>query len=236
MPVKFVSALLFALLFSASVASPVAADRVSIFRFESIRTIEDMQAFLRMQFPPGTPRNALRQVFMKQAGATGLVHPVSQSSEKYLYDINLCRYYIWRWNISGDFDMDDNLKQLYLNGQALYEGADPLLSAANTTGGQNQKIVQIKRPRPEADKGETAPAAMVYDHDGNLETVLDQKLLGTGPSQVDPANMGKMITYTDVSPWRSIFDMDDAKEIVPYAGDCAAADAKYGGPATAAAP
>jgi len=236
MPVKFVSALLFFLLFTTGAAQTAAADRVSIFRFESIQTIEEMQAFLRAQFPQGTPRNVLRQVFIKQAGATGLVHPVFQSSEKYLYDINLCRYYIWRWNISGDFDMNDKLQQLYLNGQALYQGADPMLSAANTPAGQNQKIAQIKRPRPEADKGETAPAAMVYDQDGNLETTIDQKLIGVGPSQVDPANMGKMVTYTDVPPWRSIFDMDDAKEIAPYAGDCAAADAKYNGPATAAAP
>ena len=49
-------------------------------------------------------------------------------------------------------------------------------------------------------------------------------LVGTGPSRADPANMGKLITYTDVDPWRSIFDFDAADRIVPYQGDCNKAD------------
>jgi hypothetical protein len=32
--------------------------------------------------------------------------------------------------------------------------------------------------------------------------------------------MGKLVTYTDVEPWRSIFDFDAADRIVPYQGNC----------------
>ncbi len=35
--------------------------------------------------------------------------------------------------------------------------------------------------------------------------------------------MGKIHAY-HVEPWRSIFDLDEAKTIVPYAGYCAVAD------------
>ena len=39
--------------------------------------------------------------------------------------------------------------------------------------------------------------------------------------------MGRMVAYTDVDPWRSIFDSDSADAIVPFQGSCLAADALY---------
>ena len=65
---------------------------------------------------------------------------------------------------------------------------------------------------------------MLFDRDSDLKTTDDQALIGSGPSRPDPANMGKMVVYSEVDPWRSIFDFDIADRIVPYQGNCENAD------------
>ena len=82
----------------------------------------------------------------------------------------------------------------------------------------------MSRPRPEASRGESSLGYAIVDGDGNLETIEDQALMGGGPSRPHPANLGRMRVY-QVTPWRSIFDADPAARIVPYSGDCAAAEA-----------
>ena len=92
--------------------------------------------------------------------------------------------------------------------------------------GQNGSTVKITRPRPEAFKAKAASAAIIYDQfDAVLKTIDDQELPGLGPARLEPANMVGMRHLYHVEPWRSIFDMDAARAITPYAGDCAAADA-----------
>jgi hypothetical protein len=78
----------------------------------------------------------------------------------------------------------------------------------------------MQRPRPEASKGENSLTFLVYDGDSDLQTSDDQVAMGAGPSRADPANMGQMIIYKDVDPWRSIFDADPARFIASYSGTC----------------
>jgi hypothetical protein len=204
------------------------------FRFESQTSLADMQSALRHDVSVGSPRDQVRAIFVNQGGATLKIHPTQAGVEKYIYDINLCSYYIWRWNISADYDSGGKLKQIYVNGEpALPDGSAPRTLPKDPPG-QNGAIVKITRPRPEAYKGESSLAAVIWDHDANLKTIDDQELMGGGPTRADPTNMGTLHAY-HVEPWRSIFDMDDAKTIVPYAGDCAAADAAMA-KARAAAP
>ena len=53
--------------------------------------------------------------------------------------------------------------------------------------------------------------------------------LGTSRADLRHAfvDMGKMFVYSDVDPWRSIFDFDPADRIVPYPGSCERADKIY---------
>lgn len=201
------------------------------FKFENIKSLDDMEAFLKENFPIGTDRDKLRDIFMKQGRATGFPHPRAAGVEKYIYDINLCYYYVFRWNISADYDGDNKLQRLYLNGREVYGAKDPIVeNALKDTVGQSiqQQILKVQKPRPEAYKGETALSALVYDRDGDLGTIDDQKLIGAAPDRADPNDMGKLIMYTDVLPWRSIFDHDHAQLIVNATHDCAVADMKYG--------
>jgi hypothetical protein len=94
---------------------------------------------------------------------------------------------------------------------------------ADTRQGQ-ASIFKMRRPRPEATKGENELVFLLLDADSNLKTIDDQVLSGTGPSRSDQANLGPAHGYVNVEPWRSIFDFDDAGRVAPYSGDCAGAD------------
>ena len=84
-------------------------------------------------------------------------------------------------------------------------------------------IFKVKRPRPEADLGEKELAFIVIDADGDLKTLDDQVLMGGGPTRASIATPGKLHMYSNVEPWRSIFDFDPRRtHIAPYPGDCAA--------------
>jgi hypothetical protein len=194
------------------------------FQFEAETILTDMQNLIRRDFHVGSSRDLVRAAFLTSGGATLKTHPTQAGVEKYIYDINLCSYYVWRWNISADFDTSGGLKQLYVNGEpALAEGSPPR-ALPKVSPEQKGAVIKIIRPRPEAFKGKNSLAAIVMDHDGNLATIDDQELLGAGPTRADPANLGSLHVY-HVEPWRSIFDMDAANAIVPYSGGCAAADA-----------
>lgn len=181
------------------------------FQFENIQSLDEMQAYLDQSFPVGTPRQKVREAFVNQGRATLKTHPVMTGVEKYIYDINLCDLYVWRWNISADYDEGEKLQRIYLNGRN-----DPRVTQIKEAPGQKSAIYRGQRSRPEAYKGEKSLAFIVFDMDANLKTAQDQKLAGAGPSRPDPKNMGRLITYVDVDPWRSIFDMDSADGIHAY--------------------
>lgn len=199
-----------------STAAPVK----TTFNFASITSIEEMSAYLRAHFPLGSSQNDLRQAFVIQGGATLKKHPLSPDIEKYIYDINLCNIYIWRWNISADYDAKGKLVQAYLNGNALFPNGRPQqVVSKKAEPGKKASLYRVQRPRPEANKGEVSLGYILFDRDSDTKTINDQAVIGTGPSRADPVNMGKVVAYTDVDPWRSIFDSDSANHISPYR-DC----------------
>lgn len=189
------------------------------FRFEGQASVEEMRALVQRDFSGASTRDQVRAVFVEQGGATLKRHPRNGDVEKYIYDINLCGYYVWRWNISADYRADGRLEQLYVN-------AEPVLGAAKPPEAPKKgPFYRGDRPRPQAFKGEASLAVIFADRDGDPTTQDDRIILtGVGPTRADPINMGRAYPYHG-EVWRSIFDADDAGVVVPYAGDCAAVDA-----------
>ena len=195
------------------------------FKFESVTTRDEMVALVRSMVPLGTSRTAVRAIFVKNGQATLIVKPDDPKIEKYIYDLDLCQYYIWRWNISADYDDGDRLRQIYVNGNIVHPDGNPLKVVLKVAEpGKKASIYKAKRPRPEAHKGETSLSFVMFDRDSDFTTTNDQVIVGAGPSRADPMNMGTIIAYSDVDPWRSIFDSDPAERIVPYRGDCMEVD------------
>lgn len=190
------------------------------FRFEAEISYSDMRSFVTRTFSTSSTRDQVRAAFVEQGGATLIFHPRKFDIEKYIYDINLCSYYIWRWNISADYSRDGSLSQIYINGTPqLGDAAEPALP-------KKGPFYVITRPRPEAYKGEKELKAVVTDRDGDPKTTDDMDILtGVGPMRADPLDLGSAVNERGVV-WRSIFDFDDAKFIAPYPGDCAAVDTK----------
>ncbi len=211
-----------ALLILPSCPLPLRAETPKSFQFESYISLDDMRHFADTQFPIGSPRNSLRKTFVSEGKATLITHPTQIGVEKYIYDINLCGYYVWRWNISADYDSDEHLLQSYVNGEPTFPSGRQKKDARVLGNSSHAAIYKLKRPRPEADKGENELAFTLIDGDGNLKTIDDQVLIGGGPTRASIATPGRLHMYSDVEPWRSIFDFDPADHIAPYSGDCAA--------------
>jgi len=210
---------------SLSYAGPAMAESAGTFHFESILTLDDMAAFIHERFPLGSSRDELRRTFVSEGQATLKLNPNEAAVEKYLYDIDLCSYYVWRWNISSDYDSDGKLLQAYVNGNVVFPNGRPKKTVPKIAKeGQKASIFRMQRARPEAYKGEKSLTFMLFDRDSDLTTTDDELVIGGGPSRADAMDMGKLIVYIDVDPWRSIFDSDSAERIVPYAGDCAEVD------------
>jgi hypothetical protein len=203
--------------------SPAAgADPPKPFHYESYIDLDDMRHFLEVQFPLGSSRAALRKTFVDDGKGTLIDHPTQVGVEKYIYDVNLCRYYIWRWNISADYDAEGRLLQAYVNGEPVFSSGTPKKDGRVFGNSRHASIYKVKRPRPEADLGEKELAFIVIDADSDLKTIDDQVLTGGGPTRASIATPGRLHVYSDVEPWRSIFDFDPADPIAPYPGDCAA--------------
>ncbi len=219
---RYIKNLLIAALALTGLAGTVNANDANQFRFESVHDLDGMRNFVRNQFRSGSARSDLRRILVDQGNATLVVHPTSSNVEKYIYDINLCDLYIWRWNISADFTDADVIAQIYVNGEAVFENAtsDPLepdMRKDKTGTG----VYKMARPRPEAFRGESTLMYVLIDQDVDLATKSDQMLIGGGPTRADPRDFGELHGYESV-PWRSIFDDDKAQTIVPFKGQCPA--------------
>jgi hypothetical protein len=203
----------------------VEAGAEASFSFESVTSLDEMSSMVRSKFPLGIPRAVVRRSLLDEGHATLRIKPDDSSIEKYIYDIDLCQYYIWRWNISADYDASGHLRQAYVNGNIVFpEGTPKRTIPKIAENGKKASIYKVQRPRPEAYKGERSLAFLLFDRDSDPRTTNDQALIGAGPSRPDPMNMGRLVTYTEVDPWRSIFDFDAAERIVPYQGDCKEVD------------
>lgn len=195
------------------------------FAFESVSTLDDMSSLIRARFPLGTSSANLRRTFVEEGHATLKIKTGAPGIEKYIYDIDLCHYYVWRWNISADYDASGQLLQAYVNGNIVFPSGNPKKIISKISEQEKKaSIYRVQRPRPEAYNGENSLGFLLFDRDSDPTTKDDQALIGAGPSRADPTNMGRMVTYTEVDPWRSIFDFDPADRIVPYQGRCEDAD------------
>jgi hypothetical protein len=207
-----------------------AVGALSGFHFEDVTSLEDMQQYIRQQFSIGSPRDLLRTVFVSEGKATLKVNPLHAAVEKYLYDINLCNYYIWRWNISADYDDNGHLKQAYVNGEPVFASGPQKRTTKDLPPG-TPKLLRGTRLRPEAWKGETRLAFVAYDAGSPSQTpsesLVDRLAIGTGPTRSNPVDMGTVHGYAGVDLWRSIFDWDAADTIHAYSHSCTAADAKW---------
>jgi hypothetical protein len=212
----------FICLFAASFLGTAQADTRTPFRFESIVDLSDMRQLIEQRFQPGSPRAALRATFVTEGKGTLKTHPSQAGVEKYIYDINLCRYYIWRWNISADYDAGGHLIQAYVNGDPVFAGGPQKKDGRALGASARAHIFKVVRPRPEADLGEKELASQVIDGDGDLATIDDQVLFGGGPTRASIGSPGHLYVYSNVEPWRSIFDSDAASAIAHYPGDCEA--------------
>ncbi|MHC2439524.1 hypothetical protein [Bradyrhizobium sp. USDA 4451] len=194
------------------------------FTFESIVSLDEMEQFIRAKLPLGTGRDAMRRTFAEAGRATLKIHPTQVGVEKYIYDINLCEYYVWRWNISADYDAAGRLLQAYVNAWPVFpNGKPPRDPLAGIRPDQTAGIYQMQRPRPEARKGESSLSFLLYTADPSLKAIDEQAFIGGGPTRADPLNMGTL-KVAKGEPWRSIFDFDEAAFIARYPGDWAAVD------------
>lgn len=218
----------FFVLIVATLSAPVIAQSggAKPFSYHDVRTLDDMRAFIRGRLPVGTARSKIHEIFVDGGGGTPRRHPTQARVEKYIYDINLCGYYVWRWNISADYDEAGRARQIYVNGEPALPDGDQVrrFDQGRKRPRQLESISRMSRPRPQATKGESSLGYLLYDLDSNHGTIDDQQLIGGGPTRADPIQMGKLHVYK-VEPWRSIFDQDDARNIAAYRGDCVRIDA-----------
>jgi hypothetical protein len=195
------------------------------FAFETVDSLDAMAKLIHQRFVLGTPRDDLRNVFVAQGQAKLTPNPTDPRTEKYLYDIDLCGYYVWRWNISADYDADLRLRQAWVNGEPVFgDGPQKALPPSDATG-RRQAVVKGMRERPEAVKGDTSMSYLVLDPDVGSTASHAVFLTGTGPSRPDPVDFGATHVYTNVDPWRSIFDNDPADPLVAYQRNCRTVDA-----------
>lgn len=209
-----------AALLLAGTSAPAAAEPAT-FRFESVVSLDDMRDLIRREVGKSGTKDEMRRIFITEGGATRIPHPASPGSEKYVYDINLCQLYVWRWNISADYAASGQLREVYVNGEPVLDpsATDPLMppipeDAKKSSAG----IYMMQRLRPEASKGENSLGYVLIDADGDQRTTGDQILAGAGPTRADPDNFGNLHGYKTI-PWRSIFDTD-AAPVVPFGGKC----------------
>lgn len=193
------------------------------FSFHAVTSLDAMQSLLKRTFVLGTNEAAIDKAF-QAAGAKRYKHPDLPGVEKWVYDINLCRVYVWRWNISANFDASGALTQIFVNGDPVHAGGDkPRDASAIAEGnGKPQEIYKGTLPRPEASLGESSLAFIMFDVDTTSDKESDRFVNGAGPTKANPGDLGKIHVY-NTELWRSIFDGDRAKSVTKYSGSCPSA-------------
>jgi len=191
------------------------------FRFETILSLDQMRSYLQKQFPLGTSKSDVQDHLVVQGKARMYLHPDQPNVEKYVYDINLCKLYVWRWNISANYNSTGTLTQIFMNGEIVHSAGDaPRAHEDVKKSGDRAQILKMKRPRPEARLGKSMLVFLAYAVDGEKTEDYDLFIIGAGPSRADPSNLGKVHVYTNVELWRSIFDKDPAWAVRPSPKSC----------------
>jgi hypothetical protein len=200
-----------------ALAVPAAA---ADFSFHAIVSLDAMQSTLKRTFSLGATEAAIDGTF-RAAGAKRYKHPDLPGVEKWVYDINLCRTYVWRWNISANFDTAGELTQIFVNGEPVHARGDKPRDASEiaASNGKPQAIYKGTLPRPEASLGENSLAFIMFDVDTTSNKASDQFVNGAGPTRADPIDLGSLHVY-NTELWRSIFDGDRANSVVDFSGTC----------------
>lgn len=178
------------------------------FRFDDHPEIDAMREFIIATLPLGTARDKVRDTFVENGKATIITHPGRKRTEKYLYDIDICGIYLWRWNISADFDDDEKLMQAYVNGKPVHMSGKPDPLAIGYNPDILHKLQSKKVSRAGADKFPDI-FYQLLDSDGDLATTGDQSVSGPGYRAAMPYTFVEPYYYKGVFPWRSIFDEDN---------------------------
>lgn len=205
---------------ASAAAIPASAKEPSAFRYDAVVSLDDMRDLIRSELNRSSSRDEVRRRFVTEGHATLIVHRTAPDSEKYIYDINLCDLYVWRWNISADYAPSGRLREIYVNGEPVLDPAavDPLMPTSADGAKTGAGVYKMARPRPEASKGENSLGYVLIDADADRRTTDDQMLVGAGPTRADPHDFGKLHAYNTV-PWRSIFD-DDIAPMTAFRGRC----------------
>lgn len=201
------------------VLAPGAAN--AAFKFEQFASLDDVRGYITAHLPLGSARENVRHIFVEEGGARVQSYPGNPTIEKYTYNINLCRTYVWRWNISANYNADGSLTQAFVNGEPVHAAGDPRRSsqAVQKPAGRG-KIEKGWKHRPEADRGENALAYIRLNLEASSNDVGNKFIIGGGPTRADPANMGALHAYSDVEQWRSIFDDERGEPVHDYSGNC----------------
>lgn len=195
------------------------AESAAPFKFEDYPALDDMRVYIENNFPLGSKRDDMRHAFVGEGKAVLVEHPRQKGVEKYIHDIDLCGHYVFRWNISADYDDGGKLLQAYVNGRFVFmSGKTPYeipLYAVNS----RSKTRVTARTRPDAPGGKQSNKYWLFDADGDPKTPDDELADGSGLQRADPGYISYTLDYEKVEPWRSIFDNDDAGPLTNFA-DC----------------
>ncbi|MBW8638536.1 hypothetical protein K1W69_15170 [Hoeflea sp. WL0058] len=190
------------------------------FDFATIVSLDDMHAELKSRFPLGADRADVYRQLSTEGGAAHYAHPDRANVEKYLYDIDLCKLHVFRWNISAHFFDNGKLTQIFVNGEAVHAAGDEIYDpSVNYRRDAPTKVSYILQQRPEASEGENVVSYVQLEPEDGDGTV-DVTVVGGGPTRADPWNLGSVHGYPPMPRWHSIFTLDKAGAVVPYSGAC----------------
>ena len=198
------------------------------FTFEAHPDIADIQAYIQNNLPVGTSRSVVRSIFVDQGGATVIFRPGIKSSEKYLYDIDMCHYYLFHWNISMDYDSKDNLRQAYIQGEPVFLDQPNDGDSHHTDPAIKVNILELVRARPQAYKGDNYIYAQVIDWNPADAGDYDKDVFVGGPTRASFPDAGHVHVYRS-KLWRLIVDESSAAKTVEYQADCKSIDAQAEG-------
>ncbi len=194
------------------------------FRFENVTSLEAMRDFIMQNLPRGTRRSVVRRTFVDEGSATFQLHPSPKREryhEKYTYNINLCRLYVWRWNISANFNHGKRLNQIFVNGEALFPNSEPQWTSKTASKtGLPREIEATSKPRPQADLGVSSVSFVLLRVDPHTSFLPKEFAIGVGPARADPNGLRAIHIYPDVERWRSIFDAEKDEPVHDYTGQC----------------
>ena len=186
------------------------------FHFEDHPSLDLMRIYIEKNLPLGSTRDEMRAVFVTSGHATLKEHPAQAGVEKYIYDIDLCGRYRFRWNISADYDENGKLAQAYVNGRFVFmKGTEPKPMDL-FAGGQKVLTRRGFRATPLPTDPKRKISFRIYDFDKDLRTTADQMIEGYGPLRADPGSVQDEIKYAGLERWRSIFDEDETEKLNTY--------------------